>query len=322
MFRIENRSVPPISFLVQYVGQGTSTLGPVTGIAGPAGLGVLDRFSVTLPANATLPQWIRIEFRTDIAVNLSAYVESSIRIYTFDGELPWNAELSIVDEDAHTVVANLSSAVFSSRPEGLIATFGIFGELKVPPQPPIAVAEVLGIRSVHAPGGVIEFSAARSQERNDNNLSNLTFTWDFGDGSPTATGMFVNHSYNRSDVFQVTLTVTNGFGQSHSHTIAVTVRTEGSESAFLGLAALLIGALFLLFVLWPVFMKRSGPSRAPPRPPPREGGNGGPPKSAKLPQGPPAKKGAPARGPEAEDDEVLDELQGEFERTTAGPPPK
>ncbi len=316
VFRIENRSAPPVSFLVQYVGQGSSLLRDVTGIAGPAGLGVLHRFSVTLPANATLPQWIRIEFRYDLAVNVSDYVESSIRAYTFDGELPWNAALSIVDEAAHTVVAKLSRSAFTAGPEGLIATFGIFGELKVPPQPPIAVADVVDSRPVYAPGDRIAFSGARSQERNDNNLSNLTFTWEFGDGSPTATGMFVNHSFNRSDIFSVRLTVTNSFGQSHSTTVSVTVRTEASESTFLGLAALLIGALFLLFVLWPVFMRRGGGAGPRPLPPRRKEQEGASSKSAKVAQVAAPRKNAPSPAAESEDAEVLDELQGEFEKDT------
>lgn len=134
--------------------------------------------------------------------------------------------------------------------------------------------------------------------------------------------MSANHSYNRSDIYKVTLTVTNTFGQSHSHTIPVTVRTEGSESTFLGLAALLIGALFLLFVLWPVFMKRGGTGRRPAPPPPRGRSNGPSAKSAKVAQGALPKKSAPARGAEAEDAEVLDELQGEFEKDSAGPPEK
>lgn len=323
VFRIESRLAPPVSYLVQYVGQGSSVLTPVTGIAGPAGLGVLDRFSVTLPANATLPQWIRVEFRYDIAaVNVSDFVESSIRVYTFDAEFRWNAELSIVDLDAHTVVANMSRSAFASRPEGLIATFGIFGELKVPPQSPIALPEVVDNRLVYAPGERVSFSGARSQERNDNNLSNLTFTWDFGDGSPTESGMSVNHSFNRSDIFAVHLTVTNTFGQSHTATISVTVRTQASESTFLGLAALLIGALFLLFVLWPVFMRRSATGRPPAPPPARKRQNGTSSKAPKSAQvAPPRKPGLPS-GAEAEEAEVLDELQDEFEKDTAGPPEK
>lgn len=44
----------------------------------------------------------------------------------------------------------------------------------------------------------------------------LILTWDFGDGSPPATGETVTHAYPRSGIFPVTLTVDDGTGLSNA----------------------------------------------------------------------------------------------------------
>jgi PKD repeat protein len=103
----------------------------------------------------------------------------------------------------------------------------------------------------------VPFSGADSIETNDGNQSNLTFEWHFGDGSPLATGMLVNHTYAAAGVYEVDLNVYNAFGQSAQKRVTITVRAEGSTNTFLGLAALIVGALFAVAVVWPVSRRRA-----------------------------------------------------------------
>ena len=60
-------------------------------------------------------------------------------------------------------------------------------------------------------GNVIEFDALETTDPNHSN-NELTFTWDFGDGSPEATGMVVTHQYNEVGSYEVTLSVVDPDG--------------------------------------------------------------------------------------------------------------
>ncbi len=51
----------------------------------------------------------------------------------------------------------------------------------------------------------------------------LTFSWDFGDGSPAVTGETANHFYATSGIYTVTLTVVDDDGGEGSDTLTVTV---------------------------------------------------------------------------------------------------
>ncbi len=63
------------------------------------------------------------------------------------------------------------------------------------------------ITSLQAPNGnegeVLSFSGSATDAGNDT----LTYSWDFGDGSPAATGSSVTHTYSDDGTFSVTLTV-------------------------------------------------------------------------------------------------------------------
>ncbi len=321
IFRIENRSEPPVSYRTMYVGQGGSQLRPVTGLISPPGLGPIDRFSITLPQNASLQQWIEIEFFYGIAVNPADYDESTIAIYWFDWDaLSWVAETSVLDLNNHTVIANLSRVgLLAPRPEGLPPTFGVFGEPTVPPRAPIARISTTGQRTIYSPGEEIEFSAANSLEQNDGNQSNLTFLWDFGDGSPTADTVLANHTYNRTGNFLVKLKVFNRFGQNSTAVLSLTIRTEATANTFLGIAISIVAALFAVFVLWPVFRRRgrSGVGDAVRRSD-LPAGMERPTKGGKRTPAPPPK--AKIAGPPSNDDEaqVVDELDSEFEKGLGG----
>jgi len=69
----------------------------------------------------------------------------------------------------------------------------------------------------------VDFDASRSADADGDPL---TFAWNFGDGSPTAGGMRVTHTYAQGGVYPVTLTVNDGTGLANataSATIRVTI---------------------------------------------------------------------------------------------------
>lgn len=55
---------------------------------------------------------------------------------------------------------------------------------------------------------ILTFDAGTSQG------NNLSYAWNFGDGSPSASGRQVTHSYNRVDDYTVTLSLVDGAGQT------------------------------------------------------------------------------------------------------------
>ncbi|MCO5322057.1 MAG: PKD domain-containing protein, partial [Microthrixaceae bacterium] len=56
--------------------------------------------------------------------------------------------------------------------------------------------------------------------------SGLTYTWDFGDGSPTASGPTASHVYGTVGSYTATLTMTSTEGSSTSPGIAITVNQD------------------------------------------------------------------------------------------------
>ena len=56
-----------------------------------------------------------------------------------------------------------------------------------------------------------------------------TFLWEFGDGSPGATGKIVTHTYARSGVYSAQLTVLNSEGLSGTDTTTITVTEEAVD---------------------------------------------------------------------------------------------
>ena len=68
-------------------------------------------------------------------------------------------------------------------------------------------------------GDVANFSAAATDAGNDE----LTYTWDFGDGSETVTGRDVAHTFADNGDYTVTLTVTDSDGASTSQALDVAV---------------------------------------------------------------------------------------------------
>jgi len=71
---------------------------------------------------------------------------------------------------------------------------------------------VMTVDKMNVPvGGVIVFNASQTTDPNHSN-NELSFTWDFGDGSPEAMGMVVSHQYDAVGLYEVTLTVVDPDG--------------------------------------------------------------------------------------------------------------
>lgn len=69
---------------------------------------------------------------------------------------------------------------------------------------------------------VVQFDGSRSTDRNNDDLS---YSWDFGDGSQAASGDQVTHVYEENGPYVATLTVDDGRGGSNSQTLDIAVGT-------------------------------------------------------------------------------------------------
>jgi PKD repeat protein len=76
-------------------------------------------------------------------------------------------------------------------------------------------------------GHTVLFDASTSSSAN---AGPFTYSWDFGDGSPTATGPTPSHAYTTSATFPVSLTVKDGKGFSDTISHNVTVFTPPTAS--------------------------------------------------------------------------------------------
>ncbi|MBA2325638.1 MAG: ThuA domain-containing protein, partial [Actinobacteria bacterium] len=70
----------------------------------------------------------------------------------------------------------------------------------------------------------VDFTATATDPEN----APVTFEWDFGDGTPTATGANVSHTYATSGTFTATVTGTDSGGRSSKDTVKVQVVPVGS----------------------------------------------------------------------------------------------
>jgi PKD repeat protein len=110
----------------------------------------------------------------------------------------------------YTVTLTVSDGDGSTSSDTLLVT--------VNNAPPIANA---GQDQTVNEGDVVTFNGSGSS---DPGADTLTYTWDFGDGSPVATGSSVTHTYaDGPATYTVTLTVADGDGGTSSDTLQVTV---------------------------------------------------------------------------------------------------
>lgn len=71
-------------------------------------------------------------------------------------------------------------------------------------------------------GGMIAFDASETLDQN-HPADELTYAWDFGDGSPVVTGMFATHQYNATGVYQVKLMAVDPEGARDETSLEVLV---------------------------------------------------------------------------------------------------
>jgi PKD repeat protein len=80
---------------------------------------------------------------------------------------------------------------------------------------------------------VVQFDGSASSDAGG---SIASYHWDFGDGTPDATGAVVQHTYTATGIFNVILTVSDAQGLQHSITQKITIfKPDGSFSCLLGL---------------------------------------------------------------------------------------
>jgi parallel beta-helix repeat protein len=96
----------------------------------------------------------------------------------------------------------------------------------IPNLPPTADAGV--DQTVHI-WETVQFDGSNSS---DPEGDNLTYAWDFGDGSPLDYGVNVTHVYNTTGIYNVTLTVTDEGGLSDTDNCIITVMYPPSSPPF------------------------------------------------------------------------------------------
>ncbi len=85
----------------------------------------------------------------------------------------------------------------------------------------VAPTAVAGPVAAHLEGSPVLFDGSGSSDPGIYDL--LTYQWDFGDGSPIATGITVTHTYADNSVYSTTLTVTDDSGAASADSAAVTI---------------------------------------------------------------------------------------------------
>ncbi len=78
-----------------------------------------------------------------------------------------------------------------------------------------------------APGSDVQFDASGSTDP-EGRITD--YSWNFGDGSPTADGATPTHAYTDRGNYTVTLTISNGYNQTDEHSAHVTVDTPPTAS--------------------------------------------------------------------------------------------
>ncbi|MDO8367295.1 MAG: PKD domain-containing protein [Saprospiraceae bacterium] len=106
------------------------------------------------------------------------------------------------------------------------------------PDPAVAVNQPPNaVFSMNPPAGMGPLQVALDASASSDPDGNIVFySWDFGDGSPDASGQTVQHTFTATGTLTVTLTVEDDQGVQHAHAKTITVlNASGSFSCQLGL---------------------------------------------------------------------------------------
>ena len=115
-----------------------------------------------------------------------------------------------------------ANASTTTVPAGTTDKFLYGGFISATPQPPVANFT----SSCSALGCSFDASSSSAQ-------AGATYGWDFGDSSPSASGVTTSHSYTAAGTYTVTLTVTDGLGTgTSSSTVTVTNAPPAPVASF------------------------------------------------------------------------------------------
>jgi len=158
----------------------------------------------------------------------------AISSYDFDGEIIqyfWDfgdGETSIEKETLHNYsnpgYYNVSLTVTDN--DGFKSTENITISVLIPPEPP--VAKISGPYTINK-GEFVILNASGSYDPDlDGRI--ISYKWDFGDGE-TGYGQIVNHTYNTTGTYDVTVTVMDEYGLTDTETTSVTVIDSPKEAS-------------------------------------------------------------------------------------------
>ncbi len=116
--------------------------------------------------------------------------------------------------------ATWGSRTYTNKPELQVDVGGAPAN-----KPPVAQAAGTPLSGT-APLAVA-FSSAGSSDPDGDTLS---YSWEFGDGTPNSTAANPSHTYTTPGTYTAKLTVSDGKGNSDSKTVAVEVRSAGAQT--------------------------------------------------------------------------------------------
>jgi PKD repeat protein/C1A family cysteine protease len=171
-------------------------------------------------------------FAFDATDLIPAGVKSTNRYYVSmrDGRTPSPSTLSscsltdVLHHGAPLVYAGTLPLVADQSTK--VAGFDVtFDDTNPPPAATFTASVVSGV-----PPLAVSFDARASRDPNGTIAS---YAWNFGDGSPTATGPTPTHAYGAAGYFTVTLTVTDNGGETASHAMLIHVTDKTLPSVSL-----------------------------------------------------------------------------------------
>ena len=163
--------------------------------------------TVNFNANATDPENDSLSYSWDFGDNTSANNASATHIYANTGT--YTAVLTVTDSANNTDTVSL--------------TITVSQEVNQPPVASAVVTPQQGSTPLN-----VSFNASGSTDPENDNL---TYSWDFGDGS-SSSDVTTTHTYPNAGSYTVVLTVTDTAGNSHTATKTVTVTDPNALSAY------------------------------------------------------------------------------------------
>jgi large repetitive protein len=190
-------------------------------VAAPDAYALDEDATLTVPGTGVLANDTDVEGDTLSAVLLSGPSHGTLALNA-DGSFTYTPDANFNGTDSFTYQAS----------DGQLVSLPVSVTLTVNPvqDPPVANA---GPDQTAGETQSVSFNGSGSS---DVDGDALTFAWDFGDGS-TATGVAPSHAYADNGTYTVTLTVTDGYGNSASDTAIVTVTNVAPTAALSGPAS-------------------------------------------------------------------------------------